>query len=57
MGPGQHAGLCEVEIQSWSGRSQSQRADSLEAKGRFKEPLKKMSFQKWWRCGRWTVAI
>lgn len=36
----------EVEIQGWSGRSPSQRPDSLEVKIKFTEPQGEMRFQK-----------
>ena len=43
---------CEAEIQGWSGRSPSQRADSLEVKIKFTEPLGEMRFQKRQKLGR-----
>ena len=42
----------DVEIQGWSGRSPSQRPDSLEVKIKFTEPLGEMRFQKRHKLGR-----
>lgn len=47
----------EVEIQAGSGRSQSHKAESLGAKGRFKGTLGETRLQEPWACGWRTVTI